>query len=74
MNVYVAGVFRGRPGRAHLNPDCVSIPTADLAILDSGDWLAATLEPCHLCGDRLKHPQLSWSVVLDGAPRWWLQI
>jgi hypothetical protein len=72
--VYVAGVFRGRPGRAHLDPECLSIRSRDVVIVDSADPFAATLEPCHLCGGRLDRPLVGWSTVMDGAPRGWLSI
>jgi hypothetical protein len=74
MNVYVAGLFRGRPGRAHLDPECISIRSRDVAIADSGDPFAAALVPCHLCAGRLTLPLVSWATVMDGAPRGWLEI
>lgn len=74
MIVYVAGVFRGRPGRAHLDPECVSIRQSDLAMVDSTDPFAAALEPCHLCGDPSARWVLSWQFLMDGAPRGWLEL
>ena len=74
MVVYVTGMFRGRPGRAHLDPECISIRQSDLLMVDSSDPFAAALEPCHLCGDPLASPMLSWPSVMNGAPRGWLEV
>jgi hypothetical protein len=74
MVVYVAGVFRGRLGRAHRDPECMSIRTRDVIIVHSSDPFAAALEPCHLCGDRLAVPFTSWSTMMNGAPRCWLEL